>query len=234
MVQRNGVRWPNRQNAKETKVHLEAMLLRMKPEANKGLHLTPRITVLYIDAFEPGSTLKTKIHAYLVRKMNLAENEGEKSVEFIDWMSQITLEAFWTQNVRAEEGFQRTYSMLEGLGAGGTASFLAKIYPVLSHYLIQKFLKAITGLSIVVILGLFGTFGAKNFIKVPAVLLTEGIQSLRLDGLLTLIAITHGKLVGLIKLTRYPEQMKENVRNFDKKEPTGTLAYEHKQPLIAE
>ena len=32
-----------RQNAKETKAHLEAMVLRTKPEANKWLHLTPRI-----------------------------------------------------------------------------------------------------------------------------------------------------------------------------------------------
>ena len=40
-------------------------------------------------------------------------------------------------------------------------------------------------------------------------LLTEGIQNLRLDGLLTLIAITHGNLGGLMKLTRCPEQMRE-------------------------
>ena len=32
-----------RQNAKETKAHLEAMVLRTKPEANKWLHLTPQI-----------------------------------------------------------------------------------------------------------------------------------------------------------------------------------------------
>ena len=53
------------------------------------------------------------------------------------------------------------------------------------------------------------TFGAESFVKGPAVLLTEGIQSLRLDGLLTLIAITHGNLGGLMKLTRCPEQMRE-------------------------
>ena len=39
------------------------------------------------------------------------------------------LEAFFTQNVKVEEGFDRTEGMLEGLGAGWTASFLAKITP---------------------------------------------------------------------------------------------------------
>ena len=80
---------PRRQNAKEPKAHLEAIVLRMKPEANNWLQLTPRITAL--DAFERGPTMITNIHAYLVRELISAENEGEKSAEFIDRMCQKTL-----------------------------------------------------------------------------------------------------------------------------------------------
>ena len=80
--------------------------------------------------------------------------------------------------------------------------------PALSRYLMKEFLKAITELSIVVILALFVTFGAENLVKGPVVLLTEGLHNLRLEGLLTLIAITHGKTVrhhagGLSLLTDY-------------------------------
>ena len=53
-------------------------------------------------------------------------------------------------------------------------------------------------------------------------LLTEGIQNLRLDGLLTLIAITHGNLGGLMKLTRCPEQMRKRVRSLDMKKSTDS------------
>ena len=102
--------------------------------------------------------------------------------------------------MKGEEGFERTDSMLEGLGAGWTASFVAKVYPQLSRYLFVK-------------------FGAENFVKGPVVLLTERVQNLRLDGLLTLIAIPHENLGGLMNLTRYPEQMRENVRIFDVKKP---------------
>ena len=45
------------------------------------------------------------------------------------------------------------------------------------------------------------TFGAENFVKGPAVLLSEGVRNLRLDGLLTLIAITHGNLGEPMNLT---------------------------------
>ena len=76
--------------------------------------------------------------------------------------------------------------------------------------------------SILELLALFVTFGAESFVKGTVILLTEGIQNLRLDGLLTLIAITHGNVGGLMKLTRYPEQMRENVKKFDVKKATDS------------
>ena len=198
------------------------MVLRTKPEANQWLHLNPRVAALGADAFEQGPVMITKIHAYLLKEVNLAKNAGEKTAEFVNRMCQITLETFWTQEVKGQEGFERTDSMLEGLGAGWTASFLAKVYPKVSHYLIKEFLQAVVEVSIVELLALFVTFGAESFVKGPAMLLTEGIQNLRLDGLLTLIAITHGNLGGLMKLTRCPEQMRERVRNLDMKKSTDS------------
>ena len=59
-----------------------------------------------------------------MRELNLAENEGEKSAEFIDRMCLMTLKAFWTKNVRVKERFERTDSILEDLGAGWTASIM--------------------------------------------------------------------------------------------------------------
>ena len=211
-----------RKNSKETRAHLEAMVLRTKPEANHWLHLIPRVAALGADAFEQGPVMIRKIHAYLVKEVNLAENAEQKSAEFVNRVCQVTLEAFWTQKVIGEEGFDRTDSMLEGLGAGWTASFLAKIYPSFSRYWIIEFLHAVMEVSIVELLALFVTFGVKNFAKRPAVLLTEGVQNLRLDGLLTLIAITYGNLGDLMNLTRYLEQMREIVRKFDVKRATDS------------
>ena len=184
-----------RKTSLETRAHMEAMVLRTKPEANQWLHLNPRVAALGAKAFEQGPVMITKkIHAYLLKEVNLAENAGEKTAEFVNRMCQITLETFWTQEVKGQEGFEWTDSMLEGLGAGWTASFLAKVYPKVSHYLIKEFLQAVVEVSIVELIALFVTFGAESFVKGPAILLTDGIQNLRLDGLLTLIAITHRKL----------------------------------------
>ena len=132
-----------RKNSLETRAHLEAMGLRTKLEANQWLHLNLRVAALGADAFEQGPVMITKMHAYLLKEVNLAENAGEKTAEFVNRMCQITLETFWTQEMKGQEGFERTDSMLEGLGAGWTASFLAKVYPKVSHYLIKEFLQVV-------------------------------------------------------------------------------------------
>ena len=126
MVPRNEIKeeGERRKNSKETRAHLEAMFLRAKPEANQWLHLTPRIAALGADAFERGPVMIRKIHAYLVKEVNLAKNAEEKSAEFVNRVCQVTLEHFWSQNMKREEGFDSTDSMLQGLGAGSTASFL--------------------------------------------------------------------------------------------------------------
>ena len=72
------------------------------------------------------------------------------------------------------------------------------------------------------LLALFVTFGAESFVKGPVILLTEGVQNLWLDGLLKMFAMTHGNLGGLMKLTRYPEQMRRKVRKLDVKKATDS------------
>ena len=141
-----------RNNSKKTRVHLKVMVLRTKSEANKWLHLASRIAALGEDAFERGPVMISKIHAYLVKEVNLAKNAEEKSADFVNRVCHVTLEAFWTQKGNGKEGCERSDSMLEWLGAGWTASFLAKIYHPLSRYLIKEFLQAVVEVSIVEIL----------------------------------------------------------------------------------
>ena len=83
-----------RNNSKNTRAHLEAMVLRTKPKANQWLHLNPRVAALGADAFEQGPVTIRNIHAYLVKEVNLAENAEEKAAEFVNRVCQVTLETF--------------------------------------------------------------------------------------------------------------------------------------------
>ena len=79
------------------------------------------------------------------------------------------------------------------------------VSPRASRNLIASFIKDIRKLSIDLILALYVTFDHENFVKGPANLFTQTLADLRLDGLLTLIAMTYGRLGDLLVLLRYPE-----------------------------
>ena len=103
-----------RKNSQETRAHLEAMVLRTKPEANQWLHLSPRIAALGADAFEQGPIMMKKIHAYLLKEVNLAENAEEKTAEFVNRMCQITLETFWNQEVKGKKALNEQIACWKG------------------------------------------------------------------------------------------------------------------------
>ena len=58
--------------------------------------------------------------------------------------------------------------------------------------------------------------------KGPANLFTQALADLRLDGLLTLIAMTYGRLGDLFVLLRYPEQLQGAIREFNAKMETAS------------
>ena len=110
---------------------------------------------------------------------------------------------------------ERSDAVLGGMRVGLTPSFLSTCYPRASWNLIASFVKDIRKLSIGLVLALYMMFGNENFVKGPANLFTQALADLRLDGLLTLIAMTYGRLGDLFVLLSYPEQLQGASREFN-------------------
>ena len=78
-----------------------------------------------------------------------------------------------------------------------------------------SFVRDIRKMSIGLVLSLYVTFGHENSVKGPASLFTQALAELRLDGLLTLIRMTDGRLGDLFVLLRYPDQLQGTSREFN-------------------
>ena len=154
-----------RQSAKETKAHLEAMLLRTKPEPSKWLYFTPRKAALGMDTFKRGPAMITKSHSYLSESVELSGKCRRKIGRNRRQDRLNNTRGILDTECEGRRRFKRTDSKLEGLGARWIASFLAKVYSPLSCYLIREFLEVVTEFSIVAIVGLFVTFEVKRFVK---------------------------------------------------------------------
>ena len=119
--------------------------------------------------------------------------------------------------------YERSDAILGGMGVERTPSFLSTCYPRASRNLIARFVRDIRKLSIGLVLALYVTFGHQNFVKGPANLFTQALVDLRLDGLLTLIAMTYGRLGDFLVLLRYPEQLQGASREFNAQLETASF-----------
>ena len=140
---------------------------------------------------------------------------GGMMLQLMQDVDTMSLDRFQADILATKAQYEGSDAILERMGVGWTPSFLSTCYSRASRNLIASFVKDIRKLSIGLVLALNGKFGHENSVKGPANFFTQALADLRLDGLLTMIATTYGRLGGLFVLLRYPEQLQGASREFD-------------------
>ena len=212
-----------RKNMTSAEEDLLALALRTKPRVNVWLYLSPRLCTLGEDAFEHAPAVIKEIHAYLKNLFNERELAGGMMLQFMQDVNTMSLDKFQADILATRAQYEQSDAVLSGMGVVWTPTFLSTCYPRASRNLIASFVKDIRKLSIGLILTLYVKFGHENFVKGPANLFTQALADLRLDGLLTLIAMTYGRLGDLLVLLRYPEQLQGTSRKFNAQLETAWL-----------
>ena len=212
-----------RKNMTSTEEDLMALALRTKPHPNAWLYLSPRLCTLGEDAFEHAPAVIKELHAYLKHLFNERELAGGMMLQLMQEVNTMSLDQFQADILATRAQYEQSDAVLGRMGVGWTPSFLSTCYSRASRNLIASFVKDIRKLSIGLILALYVTFSQENFVKGPANLFTQALADLRLDGLLTLIAMTYGRLGDLLVLLRYPEQLQGTSREFNAQWETASL-----------
>ena len=189
-----------RKNMTSAEEDLMAMALRTKPHNNLWLYLSPRLCTLGEDAFEHAPAVINEIHVYLKNLFDARELAGGMMLKLMQDVNTMLLDKFQADVLATRAQYERSDAILGGMRVGWTPSVLSTCYPRAYRNLIASFVKDIRKLSIGLILALYVTNGHENFVKGPANLFTQALADLRLDGLLTLIAMTYGRLGDLLVL----------------------------------
>ena len=202
---------------------LMALVLRTKPYTNAWLYLSPRLCTLGEDASEHAPAVIKEKHAYLKNVFNESELAGGMMLQLMQDVNTMSLDKFQADILATRAQYERSDAVMGGMGMGWTPSFLSTCCPRASRNLIASFVKDIRKPSIDLILALYVTFGHENFVKGPANLFIQALADLRLDGLLTLIAMTYGRMGDLLVLLRYPEQLQGTSRDLNAQLETASL-----------
>ena len=172
--------------------------------------------ILGEDAFEHSPAVIKELHDYLKNLFNERELAGGMLLQLMQDVNTMSLDKFQANILATRAQYEQSDAILSGMGVGWTPSFLSTCYPRAARNLIASFVKDIRKLSIGLVLALYVTFGHENFVKGSANLFTQALADLRLDGLLTPIAMTYGRLGGLLVQLRYPEQLQEQLASYKK------------------
>ena len=109
---------------------------------------------------------------------------------FLQKINTMPLDRFQVDVLATSAKYERSDSILAGMGVVWSPAFIDSCYTGASRNLIANFVvRDIRKLSFGLVLALYVTFGHESFAKGPLVLFAQELADLRLDGLLTLIAI---------------------------------------------
>ena len=190
----------------------DLMALALRTNTNQFMVVfVAKVCTLGEDAFEHAPTVIMEIHSYLKNLYNERELAEGMMLQLMQDVNTMSLDRLQADILATRAQYERSDAILGRMGAGWTPSFLSTCYPRASQNLIASFVRK---LSIGLVLALYVTFGHKNFVTGPANLFTQALADLRLDGLLTLVTMTYGRLGDLFVLLRYPEQLQGASREF--------------------
>ena len=127
----------------------------------------------------------------------------------------MSLDRFHADLLATKTEYESSAAVLAGMGVGWSPAFISSCYSRASMNLIANFVSDSRKLSTDLVLALYVAFGHESFVKGPVVLFTQELADLRLDGLLTLVVMTLGRLQDLFVLLRYPGQLQGPKRDFD-------------------
>ena len=216
-----------RRNALSTEEDLKAMALRTKPHTNLWLYLSPRLCALEQDASDHAPAVVREIHQYLRRILDVREQAEATMLGFMQEMNTMSSDQLQADVLAIRAEHERSHAILAGMRVGWSPAFISSCYPRASRNLIANFVRDIRKLSIGLVLALYVTFGHESFVKRPLVLFTQELADFRVVGLLTLIAMTYGRLGDLFVLLSYPEQLQGPKREFDAQKDWRTLLLQY-------
>ena len=204
-----------RRNAISTDEHLKAVALRSKPHTNPWLYLPPRLCTLGQDAFDYAPAVVKEIHQYLKKILGAKDQAEATMLQLMQQINTMSLDRFQADVLATKAEYERFDAILAGIGLGWSPAFISSCYPRASRNMIANFVNDIRKLYTDLVLALYSAFGHESLEKGFVVLFTQELADLRLDGLLTLIVMTQGRLGDLSVLLRYSEQLQEPRREFD-------------------
>ena len=186
-----------RKNVAAAGKQLESMVYRLTQEGGRWPFLAPRLENATEKTREDAPLLVKQIWDFLEEQLEVAEKREMTVARFVTAANEVTIGGFWREHARGELRTRRDHEILEFLSPCWGKEFMAGVYSA-KETIFGAFIQEILNMPIRLLLALYLVYPRYLFKLGPAYMFSRGVDTLRIDGYLTLVLLTHGELVSFI------------------------------------
>ena len=195
-----------RKNVAATEKQLESMVYRLTQERGRWPFLTPRLENAPEKTKENAPPLVKQIWSFLEEQLEVAESREMTVTRFVTAANEVTTGGFWREHAKGELKTRRDHEILKFLSPCWGKEFMAGVFGA-KETIFGAFVLEILSMPITLLLALYLVYARYLFNMGPAYMFSRGVETLRIDGYLALVLLTHAELVSFHRLTKYGEPL---------------------------
>ena len=185
---------------------VESIAYRLTQERGRWPFLTPRLENVKDRTRETAPPLVKQIWEFVEEQLEVAEEREMTVGRFVTAANEVTIGGFWREHAKNELRTRRSYEILKFLSPCWEKEYMDKVFYA-GKAIFEAFVQELLSMPINLLLALYLVYPRYLFKIGPAYIFSRGVETLRIDGYLIRILLTHGELTTFHRLIKYGEPL---------------------------
>ena len=177
---------------------------RLTQERGRGPFLTPRLENVTDKTRKRAPPLVKQIWELLEEQLEIAEKREMTAGRFVTSANEVTFGGFWRKHAKSELMTRKTYEILRFLSRCWEKKYMDKVFYA-GITIFVAFVQDLLSMPINLLLALYPVYPRYLFNMGPANMFSRRVETLWIDGYLTLVLLTHGNLTAFHRLMKCGE-----------------------------
>ena len=160
----------------------------------------------YGETRESAPPLVKQIWEFLEEQLEVAESREMTVGRFVTAANEVIIGRFWREHAKGELRTRKDHEILKFLSPCWEKKYMAGVFCA-KDTIFGAFVQELLSMPISLLLALYLVYPRYLFNMGPAYILSRVVETLRIDGYLALVLLTHGELVPFHRLMKYGEPL---------------------------
>ena len=195
-----------RKNLAAIEKQLESMVYRLTQERGRWPFLTPRLENATDKTRENAPPLVKQIWRFLEEQLEVAESREMTVARFVTAANEVTIGGLWREHTKGALRMTKDHEILKFLSPCWENEFMAGVFSA-KETIFGAFVQELLSMPTSLLLALHLVYPRYLFNMGPAFMFSRGVETLRIDGYLALVLLTHDELMSFHRLMKYGEPL---------------------------